>query len=161
MEDTTQVTARIEPPLGTFTARVDDKGRLKLPSAFKEYLTSFGDKRVFVTSLDNRTVRIYPISVWKANEKFFEEYTEDPEAAEDIAFMANANGAGCEMDDQGRVLVPQELRRDLELENQPVWLDCYKGLINVFGKSVFDERRQRAVQGLADKLRTLRKKGFN
>lgn len=161
MEEISQVTARIEPPLGTFTARVDDKGRLKLPSAFKEYLTSFGDKRVFVTSLDNRTVRIYPISVWKANEKFFEEYTEDPEAAEDIAFIANANGGGCEMDDQGRVLVPQELRRDLELENQPVWLDCYKGLINVFGKSVFEERRQRAVQGLPDKLRTLRKKGFN
>jgi MraZ protein len=161
VEETVQVTARIEPPLGTFTSKVDDKGRLKLPSAFKEYLTNIGDRRVFVTSLDNRTVRIYPISVWKANEKFFEEYTEDPEAAEDISFIANANGAGCEMDDQGRILVPQELRRDLELENQPVWLDCYKGSINVFGKSVFEERRQRAIQGLSDKLRTLRKKGFN
>jgi MraZ protein len=159
--DANQETLRRDPPLGTYSAKVDEKGRLKLPSAFKEYLASFGDKRVFVTSLDDRTVRIYPISVWKANEKFFEEFTDDPEAAEDLAFVANMNGAGCEMDDQGRVLVPQELRRKLNLEDQAVWLGHHKGRIDVFGKDVYEERSRRAFQGLAGKLRELQKKGFN
>jgi MraZ protein len=149
-----------EPPRGIFPARVDEKGRLKLPSDFREYIASFGERKVFVTSLDVRTARIYPSSIWKDNQNFFEEFTEDPDAAEDVAFIANDNGADCDMDEQGRVLIPQELRRQLGIENQPVWLDCYKGSISVYSKDIYEERKQRAAEGLAEKVRALRKKGL-
>ncbi len=43
-------------------------------------------------------------------------------------------GGDAEIDAQGRVLMPAELREGLELEKQPVWLDCYNGRINVAGK---------------------------
>ena len=151
---------KVEPPRGIFQARVDDKGRLKLPSVFQQYLNTLGDQKVFITSLDVRTARIYPISVWKQNENFFEDYSEDPQTAEDVAFMANDLGADSEVDSQGRLLVPQGLRRKLGLEGQPVWLDCYKGRINLYSKEIYEERKSRASEAIAEKLRALERKGL-
>jgi MraZ protein len=153
------VTTPIDPPLGFLTARVDEKGRLKLPVDLRVYLASFGSKRVFVTSLDNRTVRIYPVPVWLDNLKSLKEFKKDPKAAADVVFVANANGATSDMDDQGRVLVPQDLRRKLGIENATVWLDCFKNRVNVFGKDVFEQRHQSAVMGLDDKVEMLEKEG--
>lgn len=149
-----------EPPRGIYPARVDEKGRLKLPAIFQQYLTDLGEKRVFVTSLDVRIARIYPISVWKENEILFDTATDDPEAAEDVKFIANDLGADSEIDGQGRVLVPQELRQMLSLENQTVWIECQKGRMNVYGKEVYEDRKRRAYENAADKLRALEKKGL-
>ena len=150
----------MEPPRGAYQARVDDKGRLKLPAAFQQYLNDLGESKVFITSLDVRIARIYPISVWKENEALFDSASEDPEPAEDIAFIANDLGADSEIDSQGRVLVPSELRRMLGLENQPVWLDCYKGRINIYGKEIYEQRKARAMESVAEKLKTLERRGL-
>jgi MraZ protein len=160
VDDSSAKTVPIEPPRGIFQARVDEKGRLKLPADFKEYVISFGDRKVFVTSLDLSTARIYPNSLWKDNQKVFEEFQDDPDAAEDVAFTAADMGGDCVMDDQGRVLVPQELRRLLEIENQPVWLQCFQGVIHIYSKAVYEERKRRAGERLQDKVRTLRQKGL-
>jgi MraZ protein len=152
--------APVEPPRGTYQARVDEKGRLKLPAVFQQYLTDLGETKVFATSLDVRIARIYPISVWKENEILFEAASDDPEAVEDVAFIANDLGADSDIDSQGRVLVPTELRRMLGIENQPVWLDCYKGRINVYGKDVYEQRKARALTNSGDKLKALERLGF-
>ena len=55
----------VEHPRGIYPARIDEKGRLKLPADFHRYLTEIGATRVFVTSFDERIGRIYPIPVWK------------------------------------------------------------------------------------------------
>ena len=69
MEEPNQ-TAKPEPPDGMYPARMDDRGRVKLPAAFKEYLDSLDDKKLFVTSLDRRIARIYPIQLWRETKKF-------------------------------------------------------------------------------------------
>lgn len=150
----------VEPPRGIYPARVDEKGRLKLPVNFQQFLTGLGEQKVFITSLDVRTARIYPTSVWKENERLLADTTDDPEAAEDIAFMANDLGADSELDAQGRVLLPTELRRLLSLESQPVWLECYQGGINVYNKDVYEERQKRSRENLAAKLAAFKKKGL-
>ena len=139
---------------------MDDKGRLKLPADLREYILRFGEKTVFITSLDLVIARIYPNRIWENNQKILDEFTEDPDSAADVAFTANDLGADSEMDDQGRVLIPQELRQLLAIENQPVWLEVYQGGINVYGKAIYDERKKRSQEGRAEKLRLLRKKGF-
>lgn len=153
--------APVEPPRGIYPARVDDKGRLKLPVTFQQFLGASGDQRVFITSLDIRTARIYPISLWKENEKIFaDQSADDPEAAEDVSFLANDLGADSELDAQGRVLMPTDLRRNLNLEAQPVWLECYQGGINVYSKDVYEERQRRSRENLAEKIKALKKKGL-
>src|SRR4029077_823712 len=124
-----------------YPSRMDDRGRIKLPVAFKEYLEKFEDKRLFVTSLDRRITQVYPIVLWKQTKKFLENFAEDPEAAENLAFNAADLGAETEMDAQARVLFSPELRRELGLEDQPVHLYAFGGHIEVLSETVYEERK--------------------
>lgn len=130
--------AKVEPPRGFYPGRVDEKGRLKLPAKFQEYLGSLADKTFFVTTLGDGIARIYPISVWKENENILDSFTEDPDAARRQAFLANAYGSDTEIDGQGRILISPELRRKLELENQAIQMMFYCGRIDVFKQSAYD-----------------------
>ena len=160
MEEKPQTTP-VEPPRGFFSAHVDDKGRLKLPVELQQYFTAIGDEKYFVTSVDDRIARIYPISVWKGNEKVLDELaTEDPDAAEALAFVANDYGAEAKVDSQGRLTLPTDLRRGLALENQEVRLDCSLGAVNIYSKSEYEARKQKAKDMLAEKLRIAKLKGF-
>jgi MraZ protein len=150
----------VEPPHSIAQARIDDKGRLKLPAEFLEYLKKLGVDKVFITTMDRELARIYPISVWKANEILFANSGDLAELAEDVAYVAKFFGGDSEIDAQGRVLMPAALRRELELESQTVFLDCYNGRINVAGKDVHEERINRAMANLGEKVKTLEKKGL-
>jgi len=154
-------TTPVEPPRGFFSAHIDDKGRLKFPVELQQYFAAIGDEKYFVTSVDDRIARIYPISVWKGNEKILEELaTEDPDAAEALAFVANDYGAEAKVDPQGRMTLPTDLRRALTLENQEVRLDCSQGAINVYSKAEYEARKRKAKESLAEKLKTAKLKGF-
>jgi MraZ protein len=152
--------AAVEPPHSIAQARVDDKGRLKLPAEFQEYLKKLGVDKVFITTVDLELARIYPISVWKANENLFSNAGDLAEQAEDVAYIAKYFGGDSDIDAQGRVLVPTELRRKLNLESQPVYLDCYNGRINIANKSTHEARFHRAMANLGEKVKTLEKKGL-
>ncbi len=160
METNGAISTYPEAPLGIFQAKCDEKGRLKLPAEFATYLKASGVDTVFITTVDTRTARIYPRSVWESNRNLFDNATDDTEISEDVSFIANLYGATSGIDEERRVLIPTELRRMLEFEKQPVWLEFFRGRINVMGKKVYDERVQRAMVNLGDKVKTLEKKGF-
>jgi MraZ protein len=136
----------IEPPRGTYPARLDDKGRLKLPADFQQFFSALREKKLFVTSLDERTAQVYPMQVWRQNEKFFAEYREDPKVARVMAFRAAHYGGESEMDAQGRILFPPELRRKLGIENQPVRIYAFRGRITVMSEPVYEEHVQESLQ---------------
>ena len=150
----------VEAPHSIVQARVDEKGRLKMPAEFVEYLKKLSVAKVFITTVDLELARIYPMPVWKSNENLFSNAGELAELAEDVAYIAKYFGGDSEIDAQGRVLMPAELRRRMGLESQPVWLDCYHGRINVAGKAVHEARFHRAMANLGEKVKTLEKKGF-
>jgi MraZ protein len=150
----------IAPPRGFFSARVDEKGRLKLPAAMVQYLVGLGEQKVFITTLDRSTARVYPISVWLETEKMLEEAGEDAEERDDVALVAYHYGADSDIDPQGRVLVPQELRRELKLENEQVHLRCFKQRIEVIGDEVYQGQLSKASEGLGAKVKALEKKGL-
>jgi MraZ protein len=85
-------TATAEPPHSIVQASVDEKGRLKLPAEFLEYLEALKVTKVFITTLDQRQARIYPIEVWKVNEALFQSSGENAAAAERLAFLAKVYG---------------------------------------------------------------------
>jgi len=147
-----------EPPHSIAQASVDEKGRLKLPAEFLEYLEALKVTKVFITTFDQRQARIYPIAVWKVNEALFENSAEA--AAERLALLAKAYGGDAEIDKSGRVLLPAKLREALDLEKQPVCLDMYHGRINVVSKKIHDERMQLALASMSEDLKTLEKLGL-
>jgi MraZ protein len=151
----------VEPPRGTYPGRLDDKGRVKLPATFQLFLNSLREKKLFVTSIDRRIARIYPIEVWRQNEEFFETYREDPALAQSVAFNASDLGAECEMDGSGRVLFSPELRRELGIENQPVHMFFYKKRIEVLSEAEYAERRSQASQITREGISKLEAAGLN
>ena len=151
----------VDPPSGMFTARVDEKGRLKLPVDLQEYVKKYGSEQTFITTLDLRMGSIYPISVWRENLKLLDSIQDDhEESAAQLAFLAREMGGDASLDGQGRVLLPQTMRTELKLEDTTVRLDVYKDVIRVYSEGVYEEERQRSRANLADKLRALRKQGL-
>jgi MraZ protein len=129
-----------------YPARLDDKGRLKLPATFQQFFNGLGERKLFVTSLNRRIAQIYPMAVWKQNESFFESYTANPAAARNLAFNAADLGAETEMDAQGRITFNSELRRELNLEGQELHLFAYKGRVEVLNEALYLERKQDAMK---------------
>jgi len=143
-----------------YPGRLDEKGRLKLPVTFQQYFSALREKKLFVTSLDRRIAQVYPIAVWRENEKFFDTYREDPRLARNVAFNAADLGAEAEMDGQGRILFPPELRRELGIENQPVRLFAYRGRIEVLSEALYAQRKQEASQTATEDVAKLEAAGL-
>ena len=121
-------------------ARLHERGRMKLPVPMKEYLDKFRDKRVYATSLDRTTGRLYPLLVWRETEKFLDSLTEDPDLAERITFNASDLGEEIELDSQGRVVIPAPLRKALGIEDQTVRLRVFRGYIEILSERMYQER---------------------
>src|SRR5437588_10610844 len=95
---------------GNAPARIDDKGRLKVPNAFRSLLESKYGRELFLTSLTGEYVRIYPMPVWlDIEEKLGQMPTTHPSK---LRFLDRVNyfGQVAELDAQGRVLMPIRLR---------------------------------------------------
>lgn len=97
---------------GNNPATVDDKGRLKIPTAFQNDLDEYGPK-FFVTSLDGISVRIYPLKEWEKVEAQLKQVPGEKDLNKaKKEFMKHTNFWGQEerADPQGRVLIPTLLR---------------------------------------------------
>ena len=53
---------------GNYAAKIDGKGRLKIPNAFRALVQKEHGSGLFVTSVSGESVRIYPMPVWNAIE---------------------------------------------------------------------------------------------
>jgi transcriptional regulator MraZ len=94
---------------GNIPAKVDEKGRLKIPAAFLEELKGFGDQ-FYVTSETGDTARIYPMKVWEEIEAKLSRLSSHNRTKEKFLTWTNYYGQAVEIDGQGRVLIPPVLR---------------------------------------------------
>ena len=54
---------------GSAPARLDEKGRLKVPSLFRQQIEEAFGPELFVTSLHGKEVLLYPLAIWRAFEE--------------------------------------------------------------------------------------------
>jgi MraZ protein len=94
---------------GNIPAKVDEKGRLKIPAAFLEELKGFGDQ-FYVTSETGDTARIYPMKVWEEIEAKLSRLSSHNRTKEKFLTWTNYYGQAVEIDGQGRILIPPVLR---------------------------------------------------
>jgi MraZ protein len=143
-----------------YPARLDEKGRLKLPVEFQKYLGGLPEKKLFVTSTERTIATVYPIGIWRENEKLLDNFVDNPEASELIRFNAQDLGSEAEMDGQGRVQFSPELRRELHIENQSVKVLVVNGAIQVMSDGTYQELRKAAEQSSKRDLGILKRAGF-
>jgi MraZ protein len=95
---------------GSTSARIDDKGRLKVPNAFRRLVEEKHGREVFLTSNTGEYVRIYPMPVWlELEEKLAAMPSTHPSK---LRYLDRVNyyGFDGELDAQGRVIIPARLR---------------------------------------------------
>lgn len=147
-------------PRGRFNGRLDDKARLKLPTAFAQFFNTLPERKLFLTSLDRITASLYPIAEWRVNEKFFDSYHENPDAAEDILFNAQDLGGDVEMDSQNRITVHPDLRRELGLEGTELHLMAVRGHVEIFTDAQYQDRKRKSAETTHGNLRAMKMAGL-
>jgi len=95
---------------GNHAAKIDDKGRLKIPNAFRALIEKAHGSELFVTSLTGESVRLYPMPVWLALEERLSRAPSTHPARSRFLDRVNYFGQTAEVDSQGRVLIHQRLR---------------------------------------------------
>ena len=116
---------------GNSPARIDDKGRLKVPNTFKSLLESKYGRELFLTSLSGEYVRIYPMPVWLEVERKLSNMPGNHPSRLKFLDRVNYFGQAAEIDAQGRVLIPVRLRDtatmtgDVDVLGQVTYLDVW------------------------------------
>jgi MraZ protein len=100
---------------GNIQAKVDEKGRVKIPGAYLAELRESGDK-FYITSQNGDHARLYPMKEWDLLE---EKIARAPSKTR-LKFMARWNyyGQEVELDTQGRVVIPPVLREAAQVNGQ-------------------------------------------
>ena len=116
---------------GNAPARIDDKGRLKVPNAFRSLLETKYGRELVLTSVTGDYVRIYPMPVWLAIEEKLGQVPSTHPAKLRYLDRVNYFGQVAELDVQGRVIVPVRLREsammsgDVDVLGQYDYLDVW------------------------------------
>ena len=138
---------------GNAPARIDDKGRLKVPNAFRSLLEAKYGRELFITSLSGEYVRIYPMPIWlDLEEKLGKVPSTHPSK---LRFLDRVNyfGQSVDLDTQGRAIIPYRLREsatmtgDVDVLGQITWLDVWnhERFLNKLQRDAYTDDDARAL----------------
>jgi len=102
---------------GNCPAKVDEKGRLKIPAVYLEALREFGNQ-FYITSTNGEAAKIYPMKVWGEIEDRLEKLPSTNKAKRKFLLHTGYYGQAVEIDGQGRVLVPPVLREAAQIKGE-------------------------------------------
>ncbi len=132
---------------GKFNHSIDNKGRIIVPSKFREAL---GDTFVVTRGVDD-CLNMYSNEEW---EKFLNSLTALPSNKEGRQLIRHfmAGAAECEIDKQGRVLIPADLRAKAGLEKDVIFVGVLNK-IEIWSKEHWEENDNcDAVEDMAEHL---------
>lgn len=113
---------------GSHHAKVDEKGRLKLPSDFRSKIEEeYGTKFFITASLELDSANLYPLPVWEEIEHKVASQPMTNSSIDTFMDITGYYGAEVTMDSQGRILIPQRLREAVQIRDD----------VNVMGKMRF------------------------
>lgn len=107
---------------GQFAHSIDAKGRVAVPSRFREVLAGSGDQRLVITpALFDPCIHVFPLRAWEELEEKVSQMKQfDPHVVRFRRLYLSA-AVDCELDKQGRLLVPPQLRDHASLSKEVLW----------------------------------------
>lgn len=142
---------------GRYEHAIDPKGRLSIPSKFREILvTNYDDERLILTNFDN-CLWGYPVREWKVVEDKVASLPQfKPEVKALQRFFISA-ACECPVDPNGRIIIPTTLRRYAGLETNVVIVGMTKR-VEIWAaekwKKVFEDA-ERDLTSIGEKLADL------
>jgi MraZ protein len=125
--------------IGSYSARFDKSGRIKIPEKFRAAIEEKYGRDVFITSLNEPAIQIYPLSVWEEFAGLSRE-TGTPIRPYVKNFMRRVNREGNfhEIDSKGRILINQSLQEKARLD-QEVEIIGMNTYLEIWDKQVLDQ----------------------
>lgn len=124
---------------GSAPAKIDDKGRLKVPTEFRRQLEERYGIEVFVTSVLGSSALVYPLPVWEEIEERLSRVPSSDRTKQRYLERVNHFGQQLSMDGQGRLTVPQLLRERAEMAGEVV-VSGRLDHLEVWNRERFDRR---------------------
>ncbi|HXH29165.1 MAG TPA: division/cell wall cluster transcriptional repressor MraZ [Candidatus Polarisedimenticolia bacterium] len=114
---------------GSALAKVDDKGRVKIPNLFRTFIEETYGRDVFVTSDSGACVQVFPLAVWIEKEKKIAALPSMDPSVLRYQKVVNYFGQPASLDDQGRLLIHPLLRSHSGMQ----------GEVTVIGQQIYLE----------------------
>ena len=124
---------------GNHPAKVDEKGRLKMPSAFRQLMDASHVTQFYVTSADGKSAEIWPLPEWEKVEERLAEASAMDDAVRKYMNLTSYYGQQVEMDNQGRLLLPQILRGSAKLDAEVAVLGM-RNYLEVHNREAFERK---------------------
>ncbi len=115
--------------MGHAPAKIDEKGRLKVPSHFRKIIEDRFGQDCFITSMDGERALVYPLPVWYEFQSRLNKVPSTSAAKTRLMERVNYFGQASTLDAQGRVLVPAVLRNVAGIADDVVVLGSQDHLI--------------------------------
>lgn len=129
---------------GRFEHTIDKKGRLSIPSRFREVLGEGEDSRLVVTYYD-QCLSVYPYKEWKILEDKVEQLPAFSRDTRDFLRFFYSRAVDCPIDKLGRILLPQNLRESAMLDRDVVILGTLKRM-EIWSKKLWEAAEARVAK---------------
>ena len=120
--------------MGEFQHNIDTKGRMIVPAKFREGL---GESFVLTRGLD-QCLFAYPMDEWKLLEEKLKKLPLTKKDARTFTRFFFSGAVECEVDKQGRINIPQPLRKYSKIEKECIVIGV-SNRVEVWAKDTWDD----------------------
>lgn len=139
---------------GSFEHSVDTKGRISVPSKFRDLLTErYDGKMVLVMDFD-QCLTVYPLEEWEKIEEKIKALPTMQKEVKDFVRFVYSTATECELDKQGRILIPPTLRERARI-NKNVLLVGIINKIEIWDKAAWGARSSQNGETIGEALASL------
>jgi MraZ protein len=139
---------------GSYEHSVDSKGRVSVPSRFRDILAERYEGKLVLTMDFDKCVMAYPLEEWERVEEKIKALPQSQKEVKDYMRYVFSNAAECELDKQGRILIPPSLREGARI-NKNVMVVGMLSKMEIWDKVAWDARKSQTGDKIGEVLSTL------
>ena len=115
---------------------IDAKNRMIIPAKYREAL---GKECIITKGLDD-CLEVYPMQAWAEEEARYATLPKTDVEARALLRYRSGNAENCELDKQGRMVIPPFLKEEARIEKELITIGVLDQL-EVWAKEVYDEAK--------------------
>ena len=136
---------------GVSSVTVDTKGRVSIPSRYRQELHKLCESILVVTaSIHTRSILIYPRPNWELVEKRLQKLSSNGTGIY-MQRMMLGHATECEPDSNGRILLPSALPKDMRIKKSCVLLGI-DNRFELWGREVWDKYREQKMEQMMEQM---------
>ena len=139
---------------GSFEHSVDSKGRVSVPSRFRDIITDRYEGKLVLTMDLDKCIMVYPLEEWERIEEKIKGLPQSQKEVKDYMRFIFSNATECELDKQGRMLIPPSLRESAAISKNVIVVGIISKM-EIWDKAAWDARKSQTGDKIGEVLSSL------